>query len=148
MVRYTLKYFKLCQNHFSTLKSKVLKWQIFGKYQIFLFFYFTSKALFVLKIFDFYLDFTVIYRNGLINFNMLDVTAWLINNCNTYIAQYLKKERMPNISRTKGNQAMTFYQLIECNIEKIFSLKNHKQNVVKKLVLDPFLKIKIEHISG
>ena len=43
---------------------------------------------------------------------------------------------------------MTFYQLIECNIEKIFSLKNHKQNVVEKLVLDPFLKIKIEHISG
>ena len=29
-----------------------------------------------------------------------------------------------------------------------FFLKNNAQNVVKKLVPDPFQKIKIEHISG
>ena len=41
-------------------------------------FYFTSKALFVLKIFK-------------VNFKFYDVTAWLTNICNTHIAQYLEK---------------------------------------------------------
>ena len=47
---------------------------------------------------------------------------------------------LPNISRNKGNQAMKFGQLIEYNItwETIF-LKNHTQNVVEKLLPDPFL---------
>ena len=27
---------------------------------------------------------------------MYDVTAWLTNNCNTHIAQYLPKERQPD----------------------------------------------------
>ena len=35
---------------------------------------------------------------------MYDVTLWLTNNYNTHIIQYLK-----------GNQAMTFGQLIEYN---------------------------------
>ena len=59
-------------------------------------FYFTSKALFVLKIFKFlsrlfghvakWFD-----KNGLIkvNFKFYDVRTWLTNNCNTHIAQYL-----------------------------------------------------------
>ena len=41
---------------------------------------------------------------------------------------------------------MRFGQLIEH--DKIFFLKKHKQNVVAKLFLDPFLKIKIELIFG
>ena len=59
-------------------------------------FYFTSKALFVLKVFKFLswlfghvakqLDW-----KDMVNLKFYDVTAWLINNCNTHIAQYLEK---------------------------------------------------------
>ena len=38
------------------------------------------------------------------NFKIYDVTAWETNNCNTHIAQYLKR---------KGNQRIKFGQLIE-----------------------------------
>ena len=56
-------------------------------------FYFTSKVLFVLKIFNF-LSCHVAKRldkKDKANFEFYDVTAWLINNCNTHIAQYLEK---------------------------------------------------------
>ena len=46
---------------------------------------------------------------------------------------------MTNISRSKGNQAIKFGQLIEYNIENIF-LKNHARNVLEKLLPDLFLK--------
>ena len=56
---------------------------------------------------------------------------------------------MANISRSKGKQTMKFGQLIEYNMRNIFPiLKNLTQNVVKKLVTDPFKKFKIEDISG
>ena len=42
---------------------------------------------------------------------------------------------------------MKFGQLIRYNMRAIF-LKNYSQNMAKKLFPDPFLKIKIEHISG
>ena len=45
-----------------------------------------------------------------------------------------------NISRNKGNETMKFGQLIQHNMI-IFFLKNHTQNVIEKLFLDPFLKI-------
>ena len=66
------------------------------------------------------LDFLVMYRKGLIkkmkvNFKFYDVTAWLKNNCNTHIAQILK---------SKGNQTMTFAQLIEYNWRTIFLEKS------------------------
>ena len=44
-------------------------------------FCFTLKAFFVLKI---------SFCNE-VNFKIRDVTTWLTNNCNTHIAQYLKK---------------------------------------------------------
>ena len=47
-------------------------------------FYVTSKVLFVLKIFKFFLDFLVMYRTGLINFKFYGVPAWLTNNFNTH----------------------------------------------------------------
>ena len=55
--------------------------------------YFTSKALFILKIFKvFVLTFC---QNGLVknkvNFKFYDVKAWLANNCNIDIAQNLEK---------------------------------------------------------
>ena len=43
---------------------------------------------------------------------------------------------LPNISRSKSNQTMQFDQLIECN-RNIF-LKNHTQNMMEKVVPDPF----------
>ena len=56
-------------------------------------FYFTSKALFVPKIFK------VVFGNvskhldkkEKVNFKFYDVTGWLTYNCNTHIAQYLEK---------------------------------------------------------
>ena len=45
-------------------------------------FYFSLKAHFVLKMIKFFSS---------LNFNIYDVTAFLTNNGNTYIAQYLKK---------------------------------------------------------
>ena len=61
---------------------------------------------------------------------MYDVITWLNNLIHI----------IPNISKSKENQAMKFGQLIEYNMRNIFSLKNHTQNVVEKLVSDPFLK--------
>ena len=60
------------------------------------------------------------YQNGLIkkirlNFKFYDVTAWLTNNSNTHIAQYL---------RSKDNQTMKFGQLIECTMRNIFLEKS------------------------
>ena len=60
---------------------------------------------------------------------MYHVTTWLTNNCNTHIAQYLKK----------GIQEMKFDQLIEYNMRNIFS-KIHTQNMVKKIFLETFIK--------
>ena len=38
---------------------------------------------------------------------------------------------LPNILRSKGNQAMKFGQLVEYNMREFFFLKNHIQNVVE-----------------
>ena len=57
------------------------------------------------------------------------------------IKQIITAHILPIISRSKGNQTMKFGQLIEYNIFfNIFFLKNHTQNVVRKLVPDPFIK--------
>ena len=54
-------------------------------------FHFTSKALFVLKIFKFFvLTFWSCIKTTQLNLKFNDVTPWLANNCNTYIAQYLE----------------------------------------------------------
>ena len=45
---------------------------------------------------------------------------------------------LPNISRNKVNQTMKFGQLLEYKMRKLF-LKNHTQNVVEKLIPEPFL---------
>ena len=85
---------------------------------------FTSKGLFVLKIFKFLswlfghlakrLD-----KKDKVNFKFYDVTAWLINNCNIHI--------FPNISRSKGNQTMKFSQLIDFNMRNIFLEISYKK---------------------
>ena len=58
-------------------------------------FYFTSKAFFVVKIFK---VFVLLFgqtaerldKKDKVNFKFYNATAWLTNNCNTHIAQYLK----------------------------------------------------------
>ena len=52
-----------------------------------------------------------------------------------------------NISRREDNQKMKLYQFIEYKMRNNF-LENPAQNLVEELVLYPFLKIKIEDISG
>ena len=56
-------------------------------------YYFTSKALFVLKIFNFlsWLFGHVKKQLDKVNLTFYDIPAWLANNCNTCIAQYLEK---------------------------------------------------------
>ena len=80
-------------------------------------FYFTSKALLVLEIFNFFvLTFLVgqqirlIRRTRLIS-KIYDVTAWVTNNW-IHI--------LPNILRSKGNQTRKLGQLIDYNTRIIF----------------------------
>ena len=51
-------------------------------------FYFTLKAFFVLKILKFLKRLNL---KDKVNFKTYDITAWLTNNCNPYISQYLEK---------------------------------------------------------
>ena len=45
---------------------------------------------------------------------------------------------LPNISRSKGSQAMKFGHVVEYNMRNIFVEK--LQNVLEKLFADPYLK--------
>ena len=57
-------------------------------------FYFSLKALFILKIFKFlswlfgHLEKMPDQKNK-VNFKIYDITVWLTNNCNKHIVQYL-----------------------------------------------------------
>ena len=56
--------------------------------------YFTPVALSFLKIFNVWLFGHVSKRldyKDKVNFKFYDITAWLTNNCNTHIVQYLEK---------------------------------------------------------
>ena len=53
--------------------------------------------------------------------------------------QIITKYILPNISRNKDNQTMTFGQLIEYNMRNVF-VESHTQNTTKKLFPEPFLK--------
>ena len=62
-------------------------------------FYFILKALSSQDISAFTMTFWSCRKNGLIskvNFKNHDVTTWLINNCNTRIAQQLTKKKQPD----------------------------------------------------
>ena len=82
-------------------------------------FYFTSKALFVLKIFKcFVLSFGHVGKRleHKVNFKIYDVATFL-----SKIAMHI----LNNISRSKSNQAMEFGQLIEYNMRNIFLVKSY-----------------------
>ena len=53
--------------------------------------------------------------------------------------QIIEIHILPNISRSKGSQAVKYGQFKKYSIRNIL-LANHTQNVVKKLVPDPFIK--------
>ena len=58
--------------------------------------YFTSKAIFVLKIFKFLSSLfdhiaKQLDNKDTINFKFYDVTTWLTNSCYRHIVQYLEK---------------------------------------------------------
>ena len=93
-------------------------------------FYFMLKALFVLEIFTFFL----LYRNGLIG------KLWLISQFMTSQTgqQIITIHIFPNISRSEGNQAMNYGELINYSKRNIF-LQNHAEDKVGRLVLDNFL---------
>ena len=85
-------------------------------------FYFTSKDLFVLKIFKFLSWIFVLVAKRLdkkdqVSLKFYDVTVWLTKTIVIHI--------MPNISKSKGNQTMKFGQLIECNMRNIFLEKSY-----------------------
>ena len=79
-------------------------------------FYFTLKALFILKIFKFCLDFLVIKENGLIRKIKLFSKSLTSQPGQQTITIHI----LTNISRSKDNQAMRFGQLIEYNLRNIF----------------------------
>ena len=98
-------------------------------------FYFTLKALFLLKIFKFCVDFFVIQKNGLIG---------QIKLISKFMAPQPGKQTisihiLPNISRNKGNHKMKFSQLIEFNMRK-FSLEKSYTKCGGETISTPFSK--------
>ena len=84
-------------------------------------FYFTSKALFVLKILKF-----LSWLFGHVA-KQLDKKIKLISNfmMSQPDHQTIILHILPNISRSKGNQTMKFGQLIEYNMRNIFLEKSY-----------------------
>ena len=84
-------------------------------------FYFISKILFVLRIFKFlswffgHVSKDLIEKIRLISNFMMSQPGW----------QIILIHIFPNISRSKGNPAMNFGQLIECNIRNISLEKSY-----------------------
>ena len=84
------------------------------------------------------------YKNDLIK------KIWLISKIMTSQpgSQTIAIHALPNISKSKDNQTMTFGQLIEYNMRNIFFEKSYTKNVVEKLFPNPFQKVKTEKIFG
>ena len=82
-------------------------------------FYFTLKALFVLKYSNFCLDFLVLQKNDLIREIRLILKFMSSKSGKQIIIIHI----LLNISRSKDNQTMRFGQLIQYNIRNIFPKK-------------------------
>ena len=95
-------------------------------------FYFTLKALFVLKIFKF----LVKKKNSLIKkIRLISKFLMLLRGQQTIAIHIL-----PNISRSKGNPTMKCDNEIRKWTWEIFSLNSYTQHVAEKLFPGPFLK--------
>ena len=70
---------------------------------------------------SFYLDFLVMYRNGLIK--KIRLTSNFLTSQPGY--QTIVIHILPNMSRSKKNQTLKFGQLIECNMKNIFLEKSY-----------------------
>ena len=70
---------------------------------------------------SFYLDFLVMYRNGLIK--KIRLTSNFLTSQPGY--QIIVIHILPNMSRSKKNQTLKFGQLIECNMKNIFLEKSY-----------------------
>ena len=82
-------------------------------------FYFMLKAIFVLKIFTF-----LSWRFGYVE-KRLAKKAKISKLMTSYTGQQIIKIHIfPIISRSKGNQAMKFCQVIECKVRNIFLQKS------------------------
>ena len=79
-------------------------------------FYFTLKALFVLKFLNFCLDFLVMQKNDLIRKIKL-ISKFMTSQPGKHMTAIHK---LLIVSRSKGNQTMKFGQLIKYNMRKIF----------------------------
>ena len=91
------------------------------------------------KCFLFYLEGSF-HLNFVSNFWSFRKTAWLKRSGysqNLWHHNLVNKQLLHNISKSKDNQTMKFGHSIEW---EIFFLKNHTQNVVEKVFLDPPLK--------
>ena len=89
-------------------------------------FYFTLKALFVIRYLTFSLNFLIMYRNHLIRKIRL-ILKFMTSEPGK---QTIGIQTLPSISRSQCNQTMKFL------------LKNHTENVTEKLFPDTFLKKK------
>ena len=100
-------------------------------------FYFMLKALFVFEIFTF-----LSWLFGYVEYDLIR-KLWLILKFMTSQTgqEIITIHILPSISRSKGNQVMKFGRLKERNLTSIFFLlKNPRNNVMEKLVPDPFIK--------
>ena len=100
-------------------------------------FYFTLKALFVLKLFKFScLLFGRVKKRfaeeDKVYFKIYDFMIWLTITIHILL----------NISRFKGEQVIKFSQIIEYNKRNVYSSKNHAENVARSLVPNLFLFVK------
>ena len=98
-------------------------------------FYFTLKALFVLKIFKF-----LSWLFGRVKKRF----DWKDQVNSKFMMSYPGKQTisiriLPNISRTKGNEALKFGQLVECNLTNIFFEKLYTK-CDGETILRPFSK--------
>ena len=98
-------------------------------------FYFMLKALFTLEILTFLSWFLFMKENGLIR------KLSLISMFMTFMTgqQVITIHMLSKITKSKGNQAMKFGQLIEGKMICIYFLKTHTKSVVEKLVTDSFI---------
>ena len=101
-------------------------------------FYFTTKALFVLKLIKFQsrLFGQVVKRadqKDKVDFKFYDATTWLTNSCNTHIVQYLKKEIQSDNEIQKDKVDFKFYDATawltnSCNTHIVQYLKKEMQS--------------------
>ena len=86
-------------------------------------FYFTLKALFVLKILKFLSWLLVLQKNGLIRKMRLTSKFMTSQPWKQRIAIHI----LPNISRSEGNRTMKFDKLTEYNMRNIFLGKSYRK---------------------